>query len=82
VNLSEAFKRILIGRRLASHQLGETLLRTRLHFIPGIMVITAPYQLRSSQAAIDRLPREDPLAWRRFGTGLSEADLERIDSGS
>ncbi|MGV8849967.1 MAG: APC family permease [Propionibacteriaceae bacterium] len=64
------------------HNQTALIIRTRLHFIPGIMVITVPYQLRSSQAAIDRLQREDPLAWRRIGTGLSEAEMERIKSGS
>jgi amino acid transporter len=64
------------------HNQTALIIRTRLHFIPGIMVITVPYQLRSSQAAIDRLQREDPLAWRRIGTGLSEAELEHIESGS
>ncbi len=64
------------------HNQTALIIRTRLHFIPGIMVITVPYQLRSSQAAIDRLQREDPLAWRRIGTGLSQSELERIDSGS
>lgn len=63
------------------HNQTALVVRTRLHFIPGIMVITVPYQLRSSEAAIDRLQREDPLAWRRIGTGLSESEMERAESG-
>jgi hypothetical protein len=55
--------------------------RTRLHFTPGIMVISVPYQLHSSQAAVDRLQREDPLAWRPIGTGLSQSDIDRVKSG-
>jgi len=58
VNLTEAAKRILIGRKLASHQ------------------------LHSSQASVDRLQREDPLAWRRIGTGLSPSDLDHVEKGS
>lgn len=63
------------------HNQTALVVRTRLHFIPGIMVITVPYQLRSSEAALDRLQREDPLAWRRIGTGLSETEMERAESG-
>jgi len=58
VNPTEAAKRILIGRKLASHQ------------------------LHSSPAAVDRLQREDPLAWRRIGTGLSQSDLDHVEKGS
>ncbi len=59
------------------HNQTALVVRTRLHFTPGIMVISVPYQLRSSEAAIDRLQREDPLAWRRIGTGLSESEFEQ-----
>jgi len=53
VNLTEAAKRLLIGRKL-----------------------------HSSQAAVDRMQREDPLAWRRIGTGLSQSEMDRAGKGS
>jgi amino acid transporter len=64
------------------HNQTALVVRTRLHFTPGIMVISVPYQLHSSQAAVDRLQREDPLAWRRIGTGLSQTEIERVEKGS
>ena len=54
------------------HNQTALIIRTRLHFTPGVMVTSVPYQLASSEAAIDRLQREDPLAWRRAGTGISD----------
>jgi hypothetical protein len=64
------------------HNQTALVVRTRLHFTPGIMVISVPYQLHSSQAAVDRLQREDPLAWRRIGTGLSQTELDHVEKGS
>ncbi len=58
------------------HNQTALMVRTRLHFTPGIMVISVPYQLASSEAALDRLAREDPLAWRRPGTGLPAEQVE------
>ena len=63
------------------HNQTALVVRTRLHFTPGIMVIPVPYQLHSSQAAVDRLQREDPLAWRRIGTGLSQTETDRVEKG-
>lgn len=51
------------------HNQTPLMVRTRLHFTPGIMVISVPYQLNSSAAAVDRLQREDATAWRRFPVG-------------
>jgi amino acid transporter len=64
------------------HNQTALVVRTRLHFTPGIMVISVPYQLHSSQAAVDRMQREDPLAWRRIGTGLSQSEMDRAGKGS
>ena len=64
------------------HNQTALVVRTRLHFTPGIMVISVPYQLHSSQAAVDRMQREDPLAWRRIGTGLSQSEIDRVEKGS
>ena len=64
------------------HNQTALVVRTRLHFTPGIMVISVPYQLHSSQAAVDRLQREDPLAWRRIGTGLSQTEMDHVEKGS
>ncbi len=64
------------------HNQTALVVRTRLHFTPGIMVISVPYQLHSSQAAVDRLQREDPLAWRRIGTGLSQSEMDHAEKGS
>lgn len=64
------------------HNQTALVVRTRLHFTPGIMVISVPYQLHSSQAAVDRLQREDPLAWRRIGTGLSQTEIEHAEKVS
>jgi hypothetical protein len=61
------------------HNQTALVVRTRLHFTPGIMVISVPYQLHSSQAAVDRLQREDPLAWRPIGTGLSQSEMDRVE---
>ena len=63
------------------HNQTALVVRTRLHFTPGIMVISVPYQLHSSQAAVDRMQREDPLAWRRIGTGLSQTEVDRVEKG-
>lgn len=43
------------------HNQTALLIRTRLHFMSGVMVTSVPYQLRSSQ---ERFSQEDPLAWR------------------
>ena len=50
------------------HNQTALILRARLHFAPGVMVTSVPYLLRSSEAAIDRMAREDPLAYRMIGT--------------
>lgn len=50
------------------HNQTGLILRTRLHFAPGVMVTSVPYLLKSSEAAIDRMEREDPMAYRLPGT--------------
>ncbi len=46
------------------HNQTALLIRTRLHFLDGVMVTSVPYQLRSSQKEGDPYDRVDPLAWR------------------
>ncbi|OYO20388.1 DNA-binding protein [Enemella evansiae] len=52
----------------ALHNQTALLLRARLHFTPGVMVTSVPYLLKSSEAARERLAREDPMAFRMVGT--------------
>ncbi|MDO5682949.1 MAG: APC family permease [Propionibacteriaceae bacterium] len=54
------------------HNQTGLILRTRLHFAPGVMVTSVPYLLKSSEVAIDRLEREDPLAYRLIGTAPTD----------
>lgn len=54
------------------HNQTGLILRTRLHFAPGVMVTSVPYLLKSSEAALDRIAREDPMAFRLIGTGRDE----------
>lgn len=56
------------------HNQTALIIRTRLHFTPGVMVTSVPYLLRSSSVAIDRIEREDPLAYRMIGTTGPSAD--------
>ena len=51
------------------HNQTALILRTRLHFMPGVMVTSVPYLLASSAYAIDRAARDNPAAWRRPGSG-------------
>ncbi len=52
------------------HNQTGLVLRTRLHFMPGVMVTSVPYLLRSSHLAIERAERIDAAAWRRSGSGI------------
>jgi hypothetical protein len=58
-------------------------LKGRLLFTPGVMVISVPYQLRSSQLAAEREAREDLRARagdvRRGTTGISPSARDRAD---
>lgn len=63
------------------HNQTTLIIRTRLHFTPGVMVASVPFQLRSSSAALDRLQREDPTRFRLAGTG-AEASAESRASAS
>ena len=58
-------------------------LKGRLLFTPGVMVISVPYQLRSSQLAAEREAREDLRARagdvRRGNTGTSRSARDRDD---
>ncbi|GAA1395970.1 APC family permease [Luteococcus peritonei] len=49
------------------HNQTALVIRTRLHFMPGVMTISVPYQLRSSQEAEQRYEADDPSAWRMVG---------------
>ncbi len=54
------------------HNQTALIVRTRLHFVPGVMVTSVPYQLRSSTGADEKFQRDDPTAWRLVGTGAQE----------
>jgi amino acid transporter len=51
------------------HNQTGLILRTRLNFMPGVMVTSVPYQLASSRYAYDRAERHSAAAWRRPGSG-------------
>ncbi len=62
MNLTEAGKRILIGRKLASHQLGETLLPKRIAlpvFASDALssVAYAPDEILFSESEMDRVEK-------------------------
>lgn len=47
------------------HNQTALVIRTRLHFMGGVMVTSVPYQLRSSEDADERYSRRpNPLGWR------------------
>ena len=56
--------------RLLHNQTG-LLIKSRLAFVPGVMVTAVPYQLASSAYALERAVRSDETgaAWRRPGRG-------------
>jgi len=58
------------------HNQTALVIRTRLHFMPGVMVTSVPFQLKSSVEADDKWQRQDPLAWRLAGTAEEQAELE------
>jgi hypothetical protein len=62
------------------HNQTALILKTRLNFVPGVMVTAVPYLLESSKYAIDRARRDIPAAWRRPGTGAVHAG-EHLDPG-
>lgn len=49
------------------HNQTALVVRTRLHFMPGVMVTSVPYQLRSSVDADEKYAHDDPTAWRMVG---------------
>jgi len=51
----------------ALHNQTALVIRTRLHFMPGVMTTSVPYQLRSSALAEERFESDDPAAWRMAG---------------
>lgn len=55
------------------HNQTGLILRTRLHFMPGVMVASVPYRLASSEVAVERARRDDMAAWRRPGRGIVRA---------
>ena len=58
------------------HNQTALLIRTRLHFIQGVMVTSVPYRLSSSSVKLRRLRRDHPSRWRRAGIA---ADVPRTD---
>lgn len=46
------------------HNQTALIIRTRLHFMPGVLISSVPYQLRSSEIIEDRWRRDDPRSWR------------------
>lgn len=64
------------------HNQTGLILRTRLFFMPGVMVASVPYRLASSERAVERARRDDLAAWRRGGRGAvrgPEIELEQAD---
>lgn len=55
------------------HNQTALLIRTRLHFISGVMVTSVPYRLRSSSSAVDRMGRDHPSSWRRAGVNVPDS---------
>ena len=58
------------------HNQTALLIRTRLHFLPGVMVTSVPYQLHSSHERLDRLKRDHPSTWRRAGVAAPGPDQQ------
>jgi len=56
------------------HNQSALRLKTRLRFTPGVVVVSVPYQLRSSQAAADRPEGFGPGAVRRGEPTAEEAE--------
>lgn len=62
------------------HNQTGLILRTRLFFTQGVMVTSVPYLLKSSGAAIERMAREDPLAYRLPGTLYLDDDTASAET--
>jgi len=45
--------------------------RARLHFMPGVLISSVPYQLRSSAILEKRWKRNDPRSWRDPGATIT-----------
>ena len=60
------------------HNQTTLILKTRLNFLPGVMVTSVPYLLASSRYAIDRAER-NPAAWRRSGSGTVHSGQHQSD---
>lgn len=58
------------------HNQTALLIRTRLHFINGVMVTSVPYRLSSSRHQLERLRADHPSAWRRAGVAAMHAESE------
>ncbi|MGA4668326.1 APC family permease [Propionibacteriaceae bacterium Y1923] len=50
------------------HNQTALLIRTRLHFITGVMVTSVPFRLRSSKGQGELMAQRHPATWRRPGT--------------
>ncbi len=51
------------------HNQTALFIKTRLAFLTGVITTAVPYQLASSQHALDKAVRTDAASWRRPGTG-------------
>ncbi|MBK8462745.1 MAG: APC family permease [Nigerium sp.] len=51
------------------HNQTALFIKARLAFLPGVITTAVPFQLASSQHALERAVRTDSAAWRRPGTG-------------
>lgn len=54
----------------ALHNQTGLMIRTRLHFMSGVLISTVPYQLRSSRVTEDSWRRDDPRSWRDAARGV------------
>jgi amino acid transporter len=53
------------------------ILKSRLNFLPGVMVTSVPYPLKSSKLAARRASRNTAAAWRRPGSGQVKVGMPR-----
>lgn len=58
--------------RLLHNQTG-VMIRARLHFMPGVLISTVPYQLSSSRYAERRWRRDEPRSWREAGRSVGHS---------
>lgn len=54
----------------ALHNQTGLMIRTRLHFMSGVLISTVPYQLHSSRVTEESWRRDDPRSWRDAARGV------------